>query len=265
MAAARNVLRISGFLGLDLSSPPLSAADGRAVDGSDYVGERGTVRKRKGLVSVGRAQAVRYFPAGRGGAVADEPVDNGRSINGLWQFVAEDGVRHAVAHVGRILMEVTGLGTARCSFSPIPYLGTKRAQDGNEYPVCLAFLDAPSNAFVGGKKLWFLGGNCYAVLRFYGNGASLLPVEESPLVPVPTTTASITYSGAVASERLSLMKANLMTEWRKNTLLTGVGKREDDANSTRFFDYQLDAPCLFKKESDMADFRMTLTERGKIG
>ena len=92
---------------------------------------------------------------------------------------------------------------------------------------------------------------------------TLEPVEESDLVQIPTTTILITYADALTSRRTSLDKVNLLTKWRKNMLLSGIGKEETSITSTNF-DYTLDSPMIFEKESDITDFSMEIQERGEL-
>lgn len=264
MAADRNSLTIPGFSGLDLTSPALSAADYRAVNGCDYVERDGSVHKRHGTASVLKVPSVRYFAISPEGTEGSVPKENGRNVNGLWKFRAEDGETHVVMHAGSLLFEVTGLGGEAPSASPVSDHSSSQEGTLVEYPACYELSDGKSQAFVGGKKLWLLGGTAYFVLRFVGGKASFLPVRKSPLVPIPTTTVGITYTNSAAGTRASFQAPNILTEWRRNSCLTGVGKRENEATATKHFEFVLDAPIL-GSASDMASFRGVLEERGKVG
>ncbi len=264
MAAERNSLTIGGFVGLDLTSPALSASDYRAVSGIDYVRRDGAVHKRHGTASVLKVPATRYFEISPDGTEASVPSDNARGINAMWKFAAEDGSEHVVCHAGRLLYEVSGLGTGSESMAPVSDHSSRQAGTLSEYPACYALVDGKTQAFVGGRKLWILGGNAYFVLRFVGGRASLLPVGKSPLVPVPTTTVGIVCTNAAAGTRASFQSPNILTKWRRNSCLTGVGKKESEATATKHFEYVLDAPVLGSR-AEMASFSATLEERGKVG
>ena len=61
----------------------------------------------------------------------------------------------------------------------------------------------------------------------YGESViQFFPVENSLLTPIPTTSISITYKNSIVSGRAQLDKANLLTMWRKNKMLSGTSKNE---------------------------------------
>jgi RNA recognition motif-containing protein len=102
-------------------------------------------------------------------------------------------------------------------------------------------------------------------LRFTANSsASLKPVEENADTYIPTTTISITYKNAKESGRASLDEVNLMTQWRKNRLLSGVGLDENTPNDakSKLFVYQLDAPIIGKRcIEDVKNIQIKITRR----
>ena len=105
------------------------------------------------------------------------------------------------------------------------------------------------------------------VIRYVNNDLIITPVEDSDLVPIPTTTILISYQDATNNGRASLDKVNLLTKWRKNMLLSGIGKLKE-TNTTKYYDYTLDAPLISKNEDelkkDMSKFEMIIEERGVL-
>lgn len=193
---------------------------------------------------------------------------NGVNFNGLWKFKAEDKKEHIVAHIGNLLYEVNNIDNNQISFDPII---AASADSSLTYPYCYEFEDYKSSAFVGENRLWFLGGNKYMCLRFLSTDKGetqtiLSPVENSNLAPIPTTTIAITYQNSIAGgNRSSLDKTNLLTMWRKNLLVSGTTKDEDEKNKTEYYEYTLDAPLICKDTiKDMANFSITIEERGVI-
>ena len=63
----------------------------------------------------------------------------------------------------------------------------------------------------------------------------------------------------------NLDNVNLLNVLRKNELISGIGKNEDEKTKTDYYDYTLNAPLICKnKARDMANFSMLIKERGKI-
>ena len=52
--------------------------------------------------------------------------------------------------------------------------------------------------------------------------------------------------------------------WRKNKLISGTSKQEDEKTKTTFFEYTLDAPLIVKDRKNMADIEVTIEEQGDI-
>ena len=135
----------------------------------------------------------------------------------------------------------------------------------DNYYECYEYEDFKSFAFNGGDRLWFLGGNKYMLIRYLNGQILITPVEDSDFAPIPTTQISITYKNARAGQRAKLDNVNLLNVLRKNKLISGIGKNEDEKTKTDYYDYTLDAPLICKnKARDMANFSMLIKERGKI-
>lgn len=268
--ATRQSLTVSRFGGVDKTNDKFLVSDHRAIDSLNYIYKNGYICKRNGLEEKYKINEFHYINKPFNNIDgSNEVLSNTTNFNGIWKFVAEDGQEHIIAHVGKILFEVLNIESSNIELSPIASK-TVEGEDGLYYHQCYEFLDQKSNAFVGGNKLWFLGGNKYMCLRFLSDGSGntityFFEVEDSEFTPIPITTTSIVYKNSIASGRLSLDKVNLMTQWRKNKLLSGTTKDEDENTKVSFYDYTLDAPLICKNgRKDMANFSISIEEMGVI-
>lgn len=258
-SARKYTLEIGRFGGVDYTTQKFLVSDGHAIDIKNFIYKDGVVQKRNGIEQLLKVADFEYIPAdfdNPNQGTQDTAIENTKEINGVWVFDAEDNTQHIVAHIGSCLYEIVNLETDYAEAKPIT-LGVYKG----EY-LAYQFENYKSSAFVGGKKLWFLGGNKYMCLRFLSDGTlSLFPVENSDRTPVPTTTISITYKNSIVNNRQQLDNTNLLTEWRKNMLISGTSKVDSD---TEFYEYTLDAPLIAKKTSDMANIEVTIKERGEV-
>lgn len=282
-SATRYRAGVSRFGGIDLSPNRFLVSSDHAIAELNYVFDGSDVSKRKGYRQILAFPKVAYYALGFDKNPMDQYTseeisalklpfrENGQKVNGIWDFVGEDGKSHVVAHVGKLLFVIDAEDetASPLSLAPVATL------EGSAYPTW-EFLDMRSMAFVGNRRLWFLGGNKFVVLRFPPDGSGVFPqaVEDSPDTYVPTTSVSITYEGAKASGRTTLDPVNLMTRWRKNLLLSGVGKNSDATEGSKYFEYVLDGP-LYPVDREgisnnhnealktMASFRMTIEHRGR--
>lgn len=261
MSEARKTFNITFNKGIDKASAPFEADPSRALEAVNYVYRDGKVQKRYGITNLLNVEPTQYV-------VADFIYDsvgtaikaNTLTFNGLWRFAAEDGRKHLIAHIGRLLYEIT---ESDGEFSAVPFIAKPGKYEGAVK--CYEFEDYKSMAVIGNNSLYFFGGNKLMRLRFLSNGTpSLKPVENDNDTYIPTTTISITYKNAVKSGRTSLDEVNLMTQWRKNRLLSGTGKSENtpEDNEKRLYVYQLDAPIVGKRSiEDIRDIRIKITRR----
>lgn len=265
--ASRKQLDIHAFGGVDYSTQKFLIADGHAIDLKNFLYRNGVVQKRHGAEHLFSVKDFSYIPSDFNNPtsplVEEVHTNEDKTFNGLWKFEAEDGQMHVIAHIGKLLYEIVELGTDYVEARPIvngtASVGAEVRQLAFEYESFKSF------AFVGGKKLWFLGGNKYMCIRYLLNSElEIFTVENSEHTPVPTTTISITYTNAVASKRESLDNVNLLTMWRKNKLISGVTKIEDEKTQTKFFEYTLDAPLIVRDRSDTAGIAVTIEEQGEI-
>lgn len=251
MSEKRKTYSITFNKGIDKASLPFEANPARALDALNYVYRDGKVQKRFGINQLVQSEATQYKVYGG----ADTLKTNSKEINGIWRFLAEDGAYHIVAHIGKLIYEVKE-SDGVYSLTLLTK-ATSKAYELENYK---------STAIVGNKRLYILGGNKLMLLRFPTVGTySYEPVEDHQLAYVPTTTISITYFNAKASGRQSLDQVNLMTEWRKNKLLSGVGVSSEmtrvyDANTYGYL-YQLDSPIIEKEDGDIEKIRVTINRR----
>ena len=278
--ANRSTLVVSSLLGVDYSTSKFLVSNYHAIDLKNYIYKDNVVQKRNGVEVLKTIKPYKYIAKSfsTNSAVSSEidPLDietyevrtNGINFNGIWQFKAEDGIVHVVCHIGKLLYEVKNIGAKEISIEPIITEEKKYSgEDGGYYYQVYEFEDYKSSAFVGGNKLWFMGGNKYMCLRFLTDISYPIfePVDESKDTPIPTTTISITYQNSIVTGRHSLDKVNLLTRWRKNKLISGTTKNEDDNNKVPYYDYTLDAPLICKDiNSDMANFSIEIEERGTM-
>ena len=257
---SRQTLQINQFLGVDFSTQKFQINNNRAIDILNYIYKDGVIQNRNGITQMAQIKPIAYIKREFDNTIKDNTTRyNDVNVNNIWQFTAEDNKKHIVAHIGKLLCEIKNIDNEEeITIEPIKFSNNSAYE----------FENYKSQAFVGGNKLWFLGGNKYMVLRFRNldnnEVITLEPVEDSDLVQIPTTTISITYANAKDSgNRATLDNVNLMTKWRKNRLLSGIGKTETATVSSNF-DYTLDAPFIMERESDITDFELTIFERGEL-
>lgn len=255
----RKTLLIESFVGSDLTSPQTQVSERRAIYSKNYMYRDGKVQKRFSYEQLRKPKSETFYELGFDGTLGGS-FENPVRMNGMWAFIAEDGETHVIAHIGYCLYEIKGITTENPTFAAI---GGYSASDGRRYQH--KFLNQRSYASVGQRKLWFLGGNRYVVVRFEegASKASVEAVANSSLAFVPTTTIGITYKDAVTGTRTGLDYPNLMAKFRKNMLLSGVGK--GTAATTTWYEYTLDAPILYEDEGkDMAEMKETAKKRGEV-
>lgn len=268
--AKDELLLINQFKGIDLSNAVDKISSARGVYSLNYQWIDNRPQKRDGYSHIATVPSVSFAhcefgnysaqsAVEKGGAI--EIIDNPKRINSLWHFVAEDGEEHFVAHVGYLLFEIKGMDSIP-EFHLIYPNGVPLNAYGTLNPLLYMFEDYKStkSAAVGKKCLWFLGGNKFVRVRFKTDGKGYIePVSESEFSFIPTTMIGITYENSSATAgRNGLDYPNVMTKWRKNMLLSGTGKTEDEKTSYPGYRYVLDAPIVYESESDMAKIRITI-------
>jgi len=254
-SVARKKLVIEKFLGVDYSPAQLQVANNHAVDIQNFIYKDDVVQKREGFEQLLQASKVWYHVKTEGGF---EYRENPVQVNGVWSFVGLDNQRYIVAHIGKILFKITGLGKNASfldvSLEPIFYSNSQGYTD-----LAVELNNTYSMAFEGDHKLYILGGNKYYVLRVNSGEFTLTAVEEDEETYIPTTTIGITYKDSSVNLRTGLDDVNLMTQWRKNKLASGT--YVDDGvtlRTSRFWDYELDTSIVAKKQKDLNDVVITI-------
>lgn len=270
--AKRHQIDIKSFLGVDYSTQKFLVSDGHAIDLKNYIYKDGVMQKRHGVEQIILIKDFEYIPAKFDNP--SEPLvseihsnENCKDINGMWSFEAEDGRVHVVAHIGKLMYEIINIDNSLIEARPITTNSTATVEGEIRY-LAFEFEDFKSFAVVGGHKLWFMGGNKYMLLRFLPINQTyrieFLALENSDHTPIPTTTISITYKNSIVNRRTGLDNVNLLTMWRKNKLISGTSKAEDEKTKTTFFEYTLDAPLIVKDRKNMADIEVIIEEQGDI-
>ena len=96
------------FSGVDYSTQRFSVNQNRAIDLNNYVYINGVIQKRRGIEQLSNVEVYDYYVKN-----FDDTFDfstikkNPTNFNGIWSFKAEDGKRHIIAHIGRLLFEMT--------------------------------------------------------------------------------------------------------------------------------------------------------------
>ncbi len=267
---SRKSLTVSEFGGVDYSKQRFGVESSRSIDEINYVYRDGVLQKRKGTTIEFKCPSFKYREID-----GSDEIQNGINLNGLWSFKAEDGEEHLIAHVGNLLCEVLDVGGNDERIEPI-YDSTEINSETEKIYVCLAFKDFMSgqnSAFVGANRLYFTGGTKFACLRFYKDDDGktvrhLYAIEnkhdesnESEDAYIPLTTIMITHNNSNSDgSRTTYDDVNLMTKWRKNSLITDSGwvDNVDESVLDAFCDFTLDSPLVWEAEDDMVDFKVDI-------
>ena len=174
-------------------------------------------------------------------------------VNAYIAFKAEDGFMHHIFHIGKFLYEGFRIGK-RYSF--LEAIFTKISNTELE--------DYRSLMRVSGKRLYILGGNKYYMLRI-APAYELVEVEDSPYTYIPVTTIGITYKDSPVSGQEALDDVNLMTQWRKNKLVSGTYIDNGvDVRTTRFWQWTLDTSVKPKQLADLNNMEIVISSLRKV-
>ncbi len=249
---------IERFYGVDYTNGLLRVADYHATDILNVIYRDRVDQKRRGWEQVAKATAITYYVEEEDGTYTQKT--NSTNFNGFWRLLGKDEQIYYVAHIGNILFEVTNIGKdfsfLETRFKPL----TKNVTVGiTTYNVAKELLDIKSMAFVGDHRLYILGGNKYYVLTAELGYFDLREVEDDKDTYIPITTIGITYKDSPVSGSSLLDDVNLMTEWRKNKLVSGTWF--DDGvtlRTTRFWDYELDTNVKCKNPTDINGIKIKI-------
>ena len=268
----RKILLVRNFLGVDLSTDRNLVSNNRAIYSNNYLLKDGCVQKRKGREQLFHFNNnYKLLEVSFDGTLTSNIVSTSSRINGIYSFIGEDGETHLVAHIGCLLFQLSSYTDDAFTLSPIYADSGTTVLNGVTYHHVYVFNDFNSmkSMFVGKKMLWFANGSKFVVIRALSSGGIVIqPVaDNSDITFVPTTMTEITYADAITSGRNALDDPNLLTKWRKNQLLSGIGKlysSNSEKKVTQFYEYTLSEPIVCQNEAkDMADFSIVINERGE--
>jgi len=279
-AARRKILNVNRFGGLDLSNQKFNVSAGRAIDSKDFYLKDNVLQVREGfeeLYDVAPQEFIALDFKTNAKVENATVIENPVKFNGIWKFVGEDDQLHFVAHIGYLLYEIKNFGTKEIVFELLANDTRTDTADGKTRRLLYKFENQRTFAFVGSKMLWFLGGNHYMVIRFNGDTQhKIQPVEDNEITFVPKTSIGITYTNAQVPNRELLDYPNMLTMFRRNTLLSGVGKNEESLLDTEYFEYVLDGSLLTKSnelsggvptdeaQKAFSKIHLIIRERGEI-
>jgi hypothetical protein len=253
----KRVFKIEKLRGVDYNPYHLDISGQNAVDIFNLIFRDGINQKRYGFEELVVAEPFIYHVKQNDGTYIEKTSPS--QINGVWSFVAEDNREHTVLHIGNLLWEINDFNdnTTFLEITITPIVNSV-LELGKTYIVGTELSNQRTQAFVGSKRLYILGGNDIFVLRFLeGNVRELVSMSEYDEVYIPTTTIGITYKDSAVAQRSPLDDINMMTQWRKNKLISGTYYDDGvSVRTTRFFDYELDASIKAKNENDLNDLEI---------
>lgn len=239
----KKLLNISLFKGVDYNKAQLQVANYHAVDILNIVYRDRVNQKRNGWEQLAKVNPIIYHIKNEDGTYTQKT--NSTNINGVWELNGR-----VIAHIGKLICEIKNINDfLRCEIIP---LLENIIVGGSIYKVGKELEDYKSFSFINEKTLYILGGNKYYSLRDNNGSLQLEEVEDNPNTYIPTTTIGITYADSKVSRRTALDDVNLLSQFRKNKLVSGT--YFDDGISlrtTRFWEYALDTNIVSKKPTDI--------------
>jgi len=228
----RQLFSSDSFAGVDFQEAETRLAKNNARDILNVIYKDGIDQTRDAWEQVAKAEA---------------------RVNSIIKFKAEDGFEHIIAHIGKKLYEIFRFGREHTFLDAI---FTKISDYELE--------DYKSLMRVSGKRLYILGGNKYLMLRIQG-GYELVEVEDSAYTYVPTTHIGVTYKDSAVSLLTALDDVNLMTQWRKNKLVSGTYIDNGvDVRTTRFWEWDLDTSIKPKAKTDLNNMEVVISSLRKV-
>ena len=255
---------IGAFRGVDYRPIQLQVKDYNATDIKNFIYRDNANQKRMGY------EQLLYFK------FQDNYVDiNGNArtnssnkVNGLWEFVDSDHNKHLIAHIGKLLYEIKNIDGA---FYNIEYSMIKD-DNTNRTLELLDEISGTYSAFASKGILYILSGVKYYALYKGTKGASdvgvkygdlaFIEVANSSIAYIPTTTIGITYKDSPVALNTSLDKVNLLSNYRKNKLVSGTFIEDgENIRTSVFYDYELDTNIVgISVVDNVADIEVAITE-----
>lgn len=257
---------IGAFRGVDYRPIQLQVKDYNATDIKNFIYRDNANQKRMGyehLITMPREDyldmnGVSHF-------------NNSNRVNGLWEFVDSKGIYHLIAHIGNLLYEIKNIDGA---FYNIQYSMIKDDISGKTLEM-LDEISGTYSAFASKGVLYILSGVKYYALFNGTKDVSdvgiqygdlvFIEVANSSIAYIPTTTIGITYKDSPVSMNTSLDKVNLLSNYRKNKLVSGTFVEDGESTrTTAFYDYELDSNIdsegLSIDDQNIADIEVSITE-----
>ena len=252
----RTAFDIKSFLGVDFNPAQMQVATNHAVDIQNFIYKDRVNQKRSGWEQVTKVAAHTYYVENDDGTFTQKT--NTTNFNGLWNLNG-----NIIAHIGRLLFIIKNIDSfldiTLTPFETVKYIN----QDS--YNVALELEDYKSQAFIQNNKLYILAGNDYLVLKVENDVFTVKSVEDDENTYVPTTTIGITYKDSPVSGAAVLDDVNMLTQMRKNKLVSGT--YFDDGVSlrtTRFWDYELDTNIKGKKPTDINNVKVVINSLKEV-
>ncbi|MBQ9113907.1 MAG: hypothetical protein IJY05_03185 [Clostridia bacterium] len=206
----------SDFRGVDKSVAEINVAPTRAVESTNFVDRNGVLHKRYGWEQVYQFEG---------------------EINGFWELYL-DGVNYTICYAGEIFYRKTENGW-------------KEAYKSDK------LVSRRTACYTQNKKAYFIGCGDFLVFRFDNEIGkyAFFRVYDDAETYIPTTTAQISPTDMVLEgigEQYARDSVNLLTGWRKNTL---VGVAVPSENTEGLY-YALDS-CIGKNSSFCAELEIS--------
>lgn len=262
--SSRRVLSIDHFLGVDYNPAQLQVATNHATDILNFIYKDRVNQKRRGWEQLAKIPDDYTYYVQNGDSFVQKT--NVPHFNGFFHLIGEDGLTYYVAHIGYLLYQVINIGKDK-SFLDIQFkpLVNNILSGGVTYNVAKELEDYKSSAFVGDKRLYILGGNKYYVLTVNDGVFTLSEVEDHKDTYIPVTTIGITYKDSPVSGITALDDVNMMTQWRRNKLVSGTYIDNGvDLRTTRFWDYELDTNVQCKKPTDINEIKVHISSLREV-
>ena len=265
----KHQFKIDAFRGVDFRPIQLQVADHNAIDIKNIIYRDNANQKRNGYEHLLTIPIETYYQYGDTSTLKTNINNN---VYGIWEFTDTLHNKHVIAHIGRLLYEIKNINK---TYDKITYKMICEV-DTNQKKITFEMYDAPSgtfSAFSLNGVLFILGGSKYYAL-YNGekelsdkaietsDGLVLCEVQDSHFAYIPTTTIGITTIDSVANNQTMLDKVNILSQYRKNKLVSGVIKDDDNPKKTLYNDYELDDYIKTKNEDYFAlnNISVSITE-----
>lgn len=270
-APTKHQLNVESFKGVDYRPAQLSVDNAHAVDIQNIVWKDFVNQKRKGFEEIAGVPTISYKVYGN--QSEEYSNENEKQINGVYIFVGEDNTEHILVHAGKLLFEVKNIGEGFTFLNAKwELVARNEINAGISSLIAVELNNRVSCGFVASKRLYLLDGIKYRVVRCLNSGITIEDVEDNELTYVPTTTIGIgiswkdkesenaSYNTLTTSQATPLDDVNMLTQWRRNKLVTGLyDETKFSYKTSPFYEYTLDTNIIGKKATDLNDITLNIT------